>query len=173
MHILYQPIDFATIPAIIAPTIDPIGTIMEHRAIAIGNFPVWTKITLTGIWDGTMRPIPAAASARNISTATYFSERYLLTKSILKNELITVPESIIFVAPKRSDSLLVRVIKTIVIIVSIFRIHEACYDVIFNSVYMTWRFVFIWTALIDYIKIGIDVTHVRTKGFVYLGLNFI
>ena len=125
VHILYHPIDFATIPAIIAPNIDPTGTIIEQSAIAIGNFPVLTKITLTGIYDGTIKPIPAAANARNIKTATYFSERCLLTKSILKNEFITVPDNIIFVAPNRSDNLLVRDIKTIVIIVSILRIHEA------------------------------------------------
>lgn len=99
VHMLYHPIDFATNPAIIAPNIEPTGTIIEHNAIAIGNFPVCTKITLTGIYDGTIKPIPAAARARNINIATYFYDNRLLTKSILKNEFIIVPDNIIFVAP--------------------------------------------------------------------------
>lgn len=170
-HIYYQPIFCATMPEIRAPRMEPMGTIIEDSDIAIGNLPCCTSMKFTGIYEGTISPMPTAASARSTSTMGKLFAHCGIIKRKLKSALITIPLSMILVEPNFSDNLPVTVINTIVTIVSMFNTHEASCESICRACVIAYILVLTWIALIDWIKIGMAVTIESFRGCVACGLN--
>lgn len=172
-HMYCHPIFWATIPDIRAPTMEPIGIIIEESEIAMGSRPCWTRMKLAGIREGTISPRPTADKDRSTRTIGKDSANCLMTNRKLNMVLMITPANMMRVEPNFSDSFPVIVMNTMVTIVSILRTQEASYDETPSASRIACRFVLTCMALMDYISIGTAVTIDNLRGGVDRGLNLI
>ena len=102
---------------------------MEEIAITMFREPGLTSSKLTGIAEGTIRPSPIAARA--LATRIAIKEEAIEgnMNNRLKKMQMAVPIVKTRVDPNRSPSFPVIVVKHRQMMVSMFRIHEASWDV--------------------------------------------